>query len=154
MASFEDSTGRKWEVLVNVSVIKRVRSLLDVDLMDAVQGQLLERLESDPVLLCDVLYAVCKPEADARDVTDEQFGQAMGGDAIENATAALLEELTLFFPSRRRRLMKKALQKLEELQEIACEAAEARLESGELEESLRAELKSGDLSGSAPESPE
>ena len=150
MATFNDKAGRAWTVAVNVDAIKRVRSLLGVDLMDAVGGELLERLVADPVLLCDVIYALCKPEADARSVSDEEFGRAMAGDAIEAATTALLEELTDFFPSRRRRLLKRAMEKMDRLQELALQAAEARLESGEFEERLRAELESGNWSGNSP----
>jgi hypothetical protein len=36
-------------------------------------------------------------------VSDEQFGQAMAGDAIEHATRAVLEELVGFSPSPRDR---------------------------------------------------
>ncbi len=43
-----------------------VRTLLQVNLLDAVEGQLIERLVTDPVLLCDCVYAICQPEADAR----------------------------------------------------------------------------------------
>ena len=48
MKTFHDSTGRAWTVALNVGVLKRVRSLCDVDLMAAVEGKLVERLVSDP----------------------------------------------------------------------------------------------------------
>jgi ribosome biogenesis protein Tsr3 len=51
----------------------------------------------------DVLFVVCKNQADQAGVTDEQFGMAMGGDAIDLATKAFLEELTSFTPSPRDR---------------------------------------------------
>ena len=63
-----------------------------------VDGTLLEKLINDPILLCDVIYCVCMEEADSRGVSDEDFGRAMAGDAIELATTALLEELVDFFP--------------------------------------------------------
>ena len=91
MRAFTDNAGRSWSLAVNVDAIKRVKSLLGVNLMDAVEGTLLEKLVSDPVLLCDVIYAVCKPQADAQGVRDEDFGRAMAGDAIDLATTAMLE---------------------------------------------------------------
>jgi hypothetical protein len=162
VAQFTDNAGRPWEVTVHVGSIKRVRSLLGVDLMDVVQGSLMGRLAADPVLLCDVLYALCKPEADSCGVSDEEFGRSMAGDVIEDAAHALTEELVRFFPNRRRRLMEKAAEKLRVLEGMALDAAEAMLESGELDEKLRAALapayrpagKSGDLSMSSPESVE
>ena len=100
MKSFTDNTGRTWTLVVNVATVKRVRALCGVDLNSVIEvedgkpsAKLLERLSSDPVLLVDVLYAVCKPECDQRNVSDEDFGAAMAGDAIEQATAALLDEV-------------------------------------------------------------
>jgi len=94
MKTFTDNAGRTWTVAINVDAIKRVRDLLEVDLLEVLDGKLIEKLYRDPVLLCDVVYTACKPEADARSVTDEDFGRAMAGDAIEHAAKALLEEST------------------------------------------------------------
>ena len=151
MKTFKDNAGRTWTVGVDVAAIKRVRSLLDVDLMGAVEGKLLERLVSDPVLLCDVIYCVCKPEADSRGVSDEDFGRAMAGDAIEHATTALLEELVDFFPQARRRLLRKALAKLKTLEARVLEVAEMKLDGPELEAEMEAALRElGGSSGSSP----
>ena len=153
MKTFADNAGRTWTVTVNVDAVRRVRNLLNVDLLEVVEGKLLERLVGDPVLLCDLLYALCKPEADARGVTAEDFGRAMAGDAIDGATQALLEELVDFFPSSRRRLLAKALGKLKALEAMAVEVVEKRLDSPELEDRMRAALAaSGDSSTSAPAS--
>ena len=133
MKTFHDSTGRAWAVALNVGVLKRVRSLCDVDLMAAVEGKLVERLVSDPVLLCDVLYAVCQEEAEAKNVSDEEFGRLLAGDVIDSATTALLEELVDFFPKRRREVLRTALTKLETLQEKSVKAAMVFLESPELD---------------------
>jgi hypothetical protein len=103
------------------------------------------------VLLCDVLFALCKPQADAQGVTDEDFGRAMAGDVIDAATSAFLEELCGFFPKGRRELLAKALGKLRHLEAVALEAAGAKLDSPELENRLR-ELISGGPSGNSPAS--
>jgi len=162
MKNFKDNAGRTWTVSVDVATIKRVRSLLDVDLMAAVDGKLFERLVSDPVLLCDVIYVVCKPEADAQNVSDEDFGRAMAGDAVDHATTALLEELVDFFPQARRRLLAKALSKLKTLEARAMDVADKKLDSPELEAELEAILakideepepsEPGDSSGILPAS--
>src|SRR5690606_18405993 len=102
MKTFNDNAGRTWTVAINVDAIKRVKSLLGVNLLDAVEGKLIEQLVSDPVMLCDVLYVLCKPEADAKQVSDEDFGRSMAGDAIDHGTTCLLEELVDFFPMAKR----------------------------------------------------
>ncbi len=148
MKTFKDNADRTWTVTVNVDAIKRVRSLLDIDLMQAVEGKLIERLIGDPVLLCDIIYCVCKEDADAKGITDEEFGRAMAGDAIELATTAMLEELVDFFPQGKRQLLTKALAKLETLQETMLTVVSERLDSPELDAELLAELrKLGDSSG-------
>jgi len=113
MRTFNDNAGRSWSLALNVWTVKKVRDLLGVDLLDlggeSATGSsdkkpgLLFRLIADPVLLVDVLYVVCKDQADGAGVTDEQFGRAMGGDAIDAATKAFLEELADFTPSPRDR---------------------------------------------------
>ena len=117
MKTFTDNTGRTWTLSVTVGTIKRVRALCGVDLANIITMEsgktpnvgLLERLAADPVLLVDVLFAVCKPEADAKGITDEEFGRAMAGDAIELAATALLDEIIDFFPEAKRKVFRKIL---------------------------------------------
>ncbi|MBK8915045.1 MAG: hypothetical protein IPM64_10685 [Phycisphaerales bacterium] len=128
MKTFNDNAGRTWTIAIHVDAIKRVRGLLNVDLLEIVEGRLVERLYRDPILLCDVVYAVCKPEADALGVSDEEFGRAMAGDAIERATTALLEELVGFSPSPRDRAnLQRVLTTTQAVLEKARDAVEARL---------------------------
>jgi hypothetical protein len=136
MKTFKDNAGRSWTIAINVAAIKRVKNLLNVNLMEAVEGDLLEKLAINPVLLCDVIYAICKPEADAQNITDEQFGAAMAGDAIETATTALLEELIDFFPLAKRQVLHKALKKLRAVETRAVEYATAKLDDPELDKQI------------------
>ncbi|MBN2585006.1 MAG: hypothetical protein JXL80_18235 [Planctomycetes bacterium] len=140
MKTFIDNAGRTWTVTVNVDTIKRVRTLCQVNLLEVLEGDLLGRLANDPVLLCDVLFAVCKTEADQKSVSDEDFGRAMAGDAIDAATTALLEELVGFFPSLKRQALLKALEKLRVLEAKAFQAVEKRLDDPNLDARLEAEL--------------
>ena len=150
MKTFTDNAGRTWTVAINVDCIKRVKTLLAVNLLDAIEGKLIEDLVSDPVLLCDVIYAVCKPEADTKEVSDEEVGRARAGDAIDNATTALLEELVDFFPSGKRQVLAKALAKLKTFQTKAVETASKRLDDPKLDQQLEALLKEGELPEPTP----
>jgi len=132
--AFNDNTGRSWDVTINVAAIKRVRDLVGVDLLEVVEGTLIDKLIRDPILLCDIVYAVCKPQADEREVSDEAFGQAMAGDAIEHATTALLEELVSFCPSPRdRKNLGRVLKATNRVMERARDLVEQKLDSGELD---------------------
>ena len=143
MHTFTDNAGNTWTVTVNVDAIKRVKGLTGINLLDVLGGELMERLSSDPVLLCDVLYAVCKEQTDAKGVSDEAFGRSMAGDAIDGATSALLEELIEFFPLARRKQMKAAWEKLQRLQTVALDWAGKKLEGDELERKMLLALESG-----------
>lgn len=103
MKTFKDNAARTWTVAVNVSAVKRVRGLLGIDLYKLIDDKMagLGELLADPVSLVDVLYVLCKDEADRQGITDEQFGAAMGGDSLEAAVNAFVEELVDFFPDPR-----------------------------------------------------
>lgn len=143
MKTFNDNAGRSWNVEVNVAAIKRVRSLASVNLLEIIEGTLIEKLVRDPVLLCDVVYAICKPQAEERQppISDEEFGRAMAGDAIEYATAALLEELVSFCPSPRdRKNLGRVLEATRKVMDKARDVIEVRLDTGALEKAAERAL--------------
>ncbi len=165
MHTFKDNQGREWTVEITVAAIKRVRGLAGVDLMEVLEGSngLIEKLVRDPVLLCDVIYAACKPQADEREVADEAFGASMAGDAIEHATAALLEELVDFCPSPRDRAnLGRVLKATRDVMDKARDVVERRIDDlidgGALERAVleavppTVEAAAGGSSGSAPAS--
>jgi len=155
MRAFRDKIGRDWSVEVNVAAMRRVRGLVGVDLMEIVEGTLIERLIRDPCLLCDVLYAVCRPQAEAAGISDEDFGAAMAGDAIEDGTNAMLEELVDFCPSPRdRRNLGRVLEATRQVMDRARDLVEQRINDGQLERIVEQALASaGGCSGDAPGSP-
>jgi len=152
MRTFKDNAGRSWTVAVNVDAVKRVRDLLGEDLLDV--KQILERLLIDPILLCDVVYCVCKPQADAEEISDEEFARAMAGDVIAEAKRALLEDLVDFFPHPKdRENLKAALAKFDQLAERAKGLIRAKLDGPELSREIEAALSAvGDSFGSLPAS--
>ena len=141
MKTFSDNAGRTWTLAVNVDAVRRVRSIVNVDLLEAVEGKLIEKLVGDPILLCDVIYVICKPEADQRSVSDEDFGRSMAGDAIDHATTSLLEELVDFFPKSRRALLTKALGKFRQLETKAIQLVDKQLDDPNLEEKVLGQLQ-------------
>ena len=151
MKPFTDSQGRTWNVTVNVSAIKRVRDILGVDLLDVANGDLLSRLADDPCVLVDVLFVLCKPEADAKGVSDEDFGRGMVGGVLDEASAALLKELLDFFPSAQRARALGKLVKVMEAQDAAVKAAAEAIRPLAAEAGAPAATP-GDSSGNSPAS--
>ena len=149
MKAFTDTNDRTWEITLNVAAMKRVRDAFrdaehpenSVDLLDVLDGKLLERLSNDPILLCDILYLLIKPQADAQGITDEDFGAALGGDAIDDATTALLEELVNFSRRSRRAALRTLLAKIDQLEAKVSERVIAEIDSGRLDQMLEQELE-------------
>jgi len=132
MRTFTDNTGRAWTIAIHVLAVKRVRSLVGVDLYALVGEGFagLQKLLADPVSLVDVIYCLCKEEADKRSTTDEDFGRAMAGDSIERATHAFIDELIDFFPDPRVRAgLQKTIEKARALESAMLTQAETILDS-------------------------
>ena len=157
MQIFKDRDGREWQVVLNVFQMKRVRAALGIDLVNvielekdgAVKVDMIDRIANDPCLLVDILWVLVQEQAKPLNVTDEQFGTALAGDAIEAATKAFLDELVDFFPGARRLFLKKAVELARKFGGEANEVLEKALEDPELESRVRESMNS---STSSPES--
>lgn len=117
MHIFTDNKGRKWDIVLNVNQMKRVRAVLGIDLVNVitldakgeVKVDLIDRIANDPCLLVDILCVLTEKQAASLGVSDVQFGESLAGDAIEEATKAFLDELVDFFPGARRLFLQKAV---------------------------------------------
>ncbi|MDB5294905.1 MAG: hypothetical protein JWO31_888 [Phycisphaerales bacterium] len=161
MKTFKDNEKRTWNVAVNVGTIKRVRDVANVDLLKLGDGDtsLIARLSADPMQLVDVLYALCKPQAEADGVTPDQFAEAMAGDAVEAGLMALLGDLADFFPSGRREVMRKLVGKVQEIGTLLTDKAGAEVDSidalavlAKVTEELEASRPRPSISGGSPSS--
>ncbi len=154
MHTFTDNAGRVWTVAIHAAAIKRVQGLLQVNLYKLIDENFkgLGELLGNIVQLVDVLYCLCKEEADARNVTDEDFGRALGGDALHRAIEAFLEELIDFFPDPRARSnLRKLLAEGKKVRGRMMDRAEQVLASFDADREANKLLRSF---GIAPESSE
>ena len=159
MRTFKDNAGRTWSVTLNVLQMKRIRAHLGIDLVNVitldaggkVKVDLVDRIANDPCLLVDILWVCVEDEAKAAGVTDEEFGRALAGDAIDEATKALLDELVDFFPGARRLFLKKAVDLARKYTAETKDALAKALEDPELERRVEESMRS---SASSPESSE
>jgi hypothetical protein len=143
MKVFRDARGREWYVSVNVTSIKRVKALVGVNLLDALGGDLAERLTTDTILLCDVLFALCKPEADTKGITDADFGESLHGEVLDPASVALIEEIIDFFPNERdRAALRRTMQLAQTVRNKARTLVETQLASGAIEKAVETAFKS------------
>jgi len=159
MQKFVDRAGRIWIVDLDNTTLRRVKTLTGVQLLEAIDGDLITRLSTDPLLLGDVLFAICKPQADQQNITDESFGEGLAGNSIDDATNALLEALINYFPESRRRLLRKAAEKQKMIETRGLSAIERRLDDPNLVDKIVEDLErklgvpiSSDSSSDSPES--
>ena len=122
MRVFQDAKSTEWTIDLNASTLRRVQALLSINLTlpndkDAVTGQTLgERIVRDTMLVVDVLWAVCKPQAETLGLTEEQFAERLGGGTLRAAKTVLIEEWADFFQKLGQDEMAQAIAKTAELQ--------------------------------------
>jgi len=143
MAQFKDTEGRAWQISLNVGTVKRIYRMTDVDILDVKDGRLLMELGDDMCKLADVLFAIVEPQATKREITDEQFGEALGGDTLHEATEALVSELICFFLQyrpRTGRILEALWAKVKEAEERAGDLAMDKIGSEEMAQAIDRQL--------------
>ena len=90
-----------------------------MDLAETVEGDLFDRLALDPILLCNTLAAICRPEMQQHGVTDEDFAEGLAGDVIDQAAAALIDAIVYFFRLRHGGIVAKIATKKTEVEKMA-----------------------------------
>lgn len=114
MKSFTDRQGRSWTIEINYTSLRRVHALTGINLTRIVdpQANVMEQLTGDPFILFDCLVAILQPQLDEKEITAEQFGEALDEESGDKASMALIEAIIDFFPEGKRMLLKRALTKV------------------------------------------
>lgn len=146
MAAFKDNKGKLWELNLTTTSAKRIQSLTQFNILSR-KEDVWQRLSDDMILLVDVIYAMVKPDADAKGITDEQFGESLVGDAIVEATKALQETYVLFFPAQQRANLQKMMKALDSLENQKQQLVAKQLDNlteEKIAELIQNAMKSGD----------
>lgn len=139
--AWQDREGRKWPTTISVTTIARVKEATGVNLLEIVEGKLLPRFLDDPLLLVDVLYVVCKPQADERSVSKDAFGDLFVGDVTVEAVQSLVRGLLDFFPSDRRAMIERLWKATERAQGEAVKMATDKLNSPLIDQALTGAIR-------------
>lgn len=173
MASFTDSSGAVWRVVVDVVNARRVLADTGFQILRLYVPAEMERLADDPLLLADVVVSVCAEQIAERDIEVETFLRRLSGDSWEAAVLALYDGVNEFMPEKKRGALKRMIETSQAQQGKDVAALEAHLQmldetadllreraSRELREKverLRSEIlsiPSGGSCGTIPESAE
>lgn len=126
MKQFADLNNRTWAVRVDVAAMKRLQAA-GINLTDLGDDTIL-KLFTDPIFLGDVLWHICKPAADAVQVSEADFTSGLAGDVLEAARTALVDALVAFQPREgQREALQRALEATDETISRAYNAIAERL---------------------------
>lgn len=153
MKTFTDSAGRKWELSLTIGSVKRIKSILGLDLLNLEVGDPppLVRLSTDIMLLCDVLYVLVEPKATELGVNDVDFGAALGGTAIDDGMQALHAEIVDFFRLLHRPAQAAAVEKQAVILGLAQTRGAERIEKLDVDKLVTKAMAGGEPSTSSVE---
>jgi hypothetical protein len=147
MKEFRDELGRAWTIHVSCSSLKRVAAHAGFDIADISNGKAIDLFGGSTTHLLDVLWPLVQADAESRGIGYDAFGDGIRGDAAAVATEAFKEELLSFFPTTRRNLLARLLERMEKI------AAEAAIQAVKDIDNVRLNsVSGGTLPTSAPES--
>jgi hypothetical protein len=95
-AAFTDVRGRRWTLVLNFSLARRIKTIAGVDFVNYHDGKALMIIQQDVERLVQVLWLLCEEQATGNSIDEEDFGRGLGGDEIEAAIGALEQCLLNF----------------------------------------------------------
>lgn len=109
MATFK-AGDREWRVRLTIGLIAQLRTDAKFELGKELEGEDFARaLFLDMDRLLDVLWVVCRGEAEAAGLARDQFFAPFGGEELDAASTAFMEAIIDFFQRGRAPAMKAKL---------------------------------------------
>jgi len=103
MRSYKDSQNLTWDLSLNVLSVRKIKSRLEVDLLDNAS---LAAAMGNPLSVVDVIWVLVEEQATSRGISeDDWYKGAIDGNTFEESSVALMEELADFFRKTSRTLM-------------------------------------------------
>jgi hypothetical protein len=113
MQTFQDMKGRDWNIVLSLYLANRIKSKCKVDLTTTNDKPDLFKLETDAIAFGEVLWQIVESQAQAANVSQDDFLAAMGGSELGSAWDAFREAYIAFQPSYMRENVRRALDKQE-----------------------------------------
>ena len=136
MPSFKTADGKEYLIRIDAPKIRDCRSEIDIDLGALDFGKVAQQLANDPVLLVDTLWILCRKQCDAQGIDRDTFEESLVGDAIDAASAALIEARADFSPARMRSLILQQAETSERVRAQTIKMAAERLNDPKIEERI------------------
>lgn len=128
---FKDTINNEWDCKITFGIIDQIKELMDIDLSTLSDDpDLFLSIVREPRKFFDLLYAVLKKQADARNMTKDQFDDAISdGAVIEDALDCFVLGIANFSPRQKRDLLLKIWHKITETTSTAIANAEKEVDS-------------------------
>lgn len=149
MSEFKDGLGRPWTIAITCGSLKRIEEHAGFDLADISNGKAIELFTGNHRTLLPILWPLVRASAEAKSIDFDNFADALWGQGLENAIAAVKEALLDFFQPSRRPLIHALIAKMEAVMAAATEQGMAEVESARLDTVI-----GGKQPSTAPESSE
>jgi len=142
VGSFKDNQERTWSIDLTVGAVKRIRSVLSIDLLD-LRDDTFTRLASDILLMHDLVWLLCEEQATKRGIGEEEFGAAVVGDPLSDAIGVVMGAIPGFFHAAKKSLITTAVQKSKAMREKAEELTAKTLADTALDQRIEAAMSEG-----------
>lgn len=102
MASFRDTDGTEWKLVLTVGLAADVKRETGVNLAYlSKDARWVSTIFDTDGKLAEILWVMCEKQALERGVTPEQFPYLLDGRVLEEAGAGLAQSIADFFPNSR-----------------------------------------------------
>ena len=129
MSQFKDSLGRPWTLAITVGSLKRIEAHAGFDIADISNGKAVSLFTGDHRDLVPVIWPLISKQAEANGIDVDNFSDALWGEGLANATAAVKEALLDFFPPDRRPVIRAMTEKMDAVMKLAIEKGLIEMES-------------------------
>ncbi len=136
--TFVDLRGRTWEINLTWSMFERVKREAGFDLEQLIPHEgtakeaLLKTLQGllfNVRQFYGVLWAIFRPQCEAANITQDDFGDAFSGETFEKAFAALIGGLVYFFPTQaQKEALTGVIEMMLRMSQAATKRAKAEIE--------------------------
>lgn len=148
---FIDTKKREWPVTFTIGTMMRVEMETGITLDDLVpkpgkkhDDSCLEPFQafiSDGMTIFKVMWAIFKPDCEAKGITLQDFADGFGEETFLAAGRALVEALHDFFPSPlRKTMLLQMLTKGQKAMEIAAKRLNQEMEKADVEKAVNQEM--------------
>ena len=93
MESFKDENGKSYDIHLTIGIAKKIKSRLNVDLLDGDPTTTITGLVEKPFLRSEILWIMVEEQAGC---TQDEFDSVLGGSCFREATVAFWREIGNF----------------------------------------------------------